>query len=439
MTDLPSQMLDRPLRLVVAERLLSARWPLIALAAALVAAWLGEAVSAVVACLVFLAVAAAVLAPPRSGTAPEASGGGTEGKLPIDSLSTADLTAAVPDALIVFDGGGITVHANEAAVAAFGPFAAGLPLQRKFRAPEMQGLIATLLSGEAESGAVDYVERVPIERLFRVIATRIHSADALFVLVFRDQSETRRIDRMRADFIANASHELRTPLASIAGFVETLRGPARDDPKARDQFLKIMQEQTARMARLIDDLLSLSRLETKPFLASGTEVELRETVDSVIDSLGPMVREMGVEIVREFPPDPVSVAGDRDELFQVFENLLENACKYGRSGKRIIVSIGGQDQGSEAETTICFRDFGPGIAAEHIPRITERFYRVDVEASRGQKGTGLGLAIVKHVLNRHHARLEITSELGRGSTFNAVFPEERLLAPPAHAEMLSSA
>jgi two-component system phosphate regulon sensor histidine kinase PhoR len=226
---------------------------------------------------------------------------------------------------------------------------------------------------------------------------------------------------MRADFIANASHELRTPLASIAGFIETLRGPAREDAKAREQFLKIMQEQTGRMARLIDDLLSLSRLEMKPFLAQGSEVELRETVESVIDSLGPTAIETGVEIVRELPVRPVVVAGSRDELFQVFENLLENACNYGRAGKRVIVSIRpGEDDVEGA--VVGFRDFGPGIAAEHIPRITERFYRVDAEASRGQKGTGLGLAIVKHILTRHKARLSIKSVVGEGSEFAVHFP-----------------
>ena len=159
------------------------------------------------------------------------------------------------------------------------------------------------------------------------------------MVVFKDQSETRRIDRMRADFIANASHELRTPLASITGFVEALRGPARNDAAARESFLKIMQEQTGRMARLIDDLLSLSRLEMKPFLPAGIEVDIRETIDSVIDSLGPLAREAGVEVVREFPEGPVIVAGSRDELFQVFENLLENACKYGQSGGKVVVSI----------------------------------------------------------------------------------------------------
>ena len=209
--------------------------------------------------------------------------------------------------MIIFDGEGAAVHANEAAVAAFGPIATGIPLQRRLRAPEMQQLIEDLLSGKLASAAVDYTERVPIERVFRVIATRIEGEGALFALVFKDQSETRRIDRMRADFIANASHELRTPLASIAGFVETLRGPARDDAAARDNFLKIMQEQTGRMARLIDDLLSLSRLEMKPFLPPGAEVDLRQTIDSVIDSLGPLAREAGVEIISEFPGRP----GDR--------------------------------------------------------------------------------------------------------------------------------
>jgi two-component system phosphate regulon sensor histidine kinase PhoR len=423
MTELPGHMRYRRFRSVVAERLFSARWPLVVLAFALLVTWGSGNLPTGFAAVVLLAVVlTAALAPRRQGMAIEAIGGDNERRPQLDGLSAANLAAAVPDAMIIFGSDGATVHANEAAVAAFGPFTAGLPLQRKFRAPEMQELIGDLLAGVADSSTVDYVERVPIERVFRVAATRIHGNDALFVLVFKDQSDTRRIDRMRADFIANASHELRTPLASIAGFIETLRGPARDDTKARDHFLTIMQEQTGRMARLIDDLLSLSRLEMKPFLAPGSEVDVRETVESVIDALGPMARDVGVEVVRDFPDGPLTVAGDRDELFQVFENLLENACKYGQSGQRVVVSISGPEQGSEGETAVGFRDFGPGIAAEHIPRITERFYRVDVEASRGQKGTGLGLAIVKHILTRHNARLSIKSEIGKGSAFVVHFP-----------------
>lgn len=422
MAEAPRLTLRSLLGSATASRLSAARWPLGALALCLIGLWALGSIAAAIGAFVFgVAAAAVVLAPRRRTIAVEPSADAAETRGALARLSVSDLAAAVPDALIVFDADGMTVHANGPAVAAFGAFGPGLPLQRKFRAPEMQDLIASLLEGRVNVGSVDYVERVPIEHSYRVTATRAGGVAPLFVLVFKDQSEARRIDRMRADFIANASHELRTPLASVAGFVETLRGPAREDAKAREQFLKIMQEQTGRMARLIDDLLSLSRLEMKPLLAQGAEVELRETVESVIDSLGPTALETGVEIVRDFPDRRVVVAGSRDELFQVFENLLENACKYGRSGKRVIVSIRSGEEGA-GSAVVGFRDFGPGIAAEHIPRITERFYRVDANASRGQKGTGLGLAIVKHILTRHKARLSIKSVVGEGSEFAVHFP-----------------
>ena len=423
MAETPSHTRQRRMRAVVAGRLFGARWPLAALAACLLIAWGFGWLSAALAAIVFAVVfATAALAPRRPIRQVEPDREDEDGQRRLETISVADLTSAVPDAIVIFDGDGAALHANEAAVAAFGAFAPGFPLQRRFRTPEMQQLIDDMLSGATESSVVDYIERVPIERVFRVTGTRIRADGALFVLVFKDQSETRRIDRMRADFIANASHELRTPLASITGFVEALRGPARNDAPARESFLKIIQEQTGRMARLIDDLLSLSRLEMKPFLPSGIEVDIREAIDSVIDSLGPLAREAGVEVIREFPEGPVIVAGNRDELFQVFENLLENACKYGQSGGKVVVSIAPPAASAEGETTVTFRDFGPGIAAEHIPRITERFYRVDVDTSRSRKGTGLGLAIVKHILTRHNARLSIRSEVGMGSAFTVHFP-----------------
>ncbi|BCG83209.1 ATP-binding protein [Mesorhizobium sp. 113-3-3] len=340
----------------------------------------------------------------------------------LQRLSGEYLAAAVADPLIIFDRSATIVHANAAAFAAFGGIAPGLSLPLKFRAPEMQSLLDSVLSGTIASDVVDYTEKLPVERAYRVSASSVGHGTDLYVLVFKDQSETRRIDRMRADFIANASHELRTPLASIAGFIETLRGPARNDPAARDQFLQIMQNQTGRMARLIDDLLSLSRLEMKPYLKPGTEVDLRQTVDSVIDSLAPLARENSVVIERDFAKGSLNVPGDRDELFQVFENLLENACKYGQSGGRVVVSITHADDGSEPGIDVTIRDFGPGIPEEHIPRITERFYRIDVETSRTQKGTGLGLSIVKHILTRHNARLTIKSEVGKGAAFAVHLP-----------------
>ncbi|PTE07179.1 ATP-binding protein [Mesorhizobium helmanticense] len=350
----------------------------------------------------------------EGGAAIEASG--------LQRLSGEYLAAAVADPLIIFDRTAMIVHANAAAFAAFGGIAPGLSLSLKFRAPEMQALLDSILSGNVASDVVDYTEKLPVERAYRVSASSVGHGTDLYVLVFKDQSEARRIDRMRADFIANASHELRTPLASISGFIETLRGPARNDPAAREQFLQIMQNQTGRMARLIDDLLSLSRLEMKPYLKPGNEVDLRQTVDSVIDSLGPLARENGVAIERDFAEGPLDVPGDRDELFQVFENLLENACKYGQSGGRVVVSIAPGDAGPEPGIDVTIRDFGPGIAEEHIPRITERFYRVDVENSRTQKGTGLGLSIVKHILTRHNARLSIKSEVGKGAAFSVHLP-----------------
>ncbi|AZO71835.1 MAG: two-component sensor histidine kinase [Mesorhizobium sp.] len=340
----------------------------------------------------------------------------------LQRLSGEYLAAAVADPLIIFDRTAAIVHANAAAFAAFGGLAPGMSLSLKFRAPEMQALLDGIVSGAVASDVVEYTEKLPVERTYRVSASSVGHATGLYVLVFKDQSEARRIDRMRADFIANASHELRTPLASIAGFIETLRGPARGDPAARDQFLQIMQNQTGRMARLIDDLLSLSRLEMKPYLGPGTEVDLRQTIDSVIDSLGPLASENGVVIEWDFIDGPLSVPGDRDELFQVFENLLENACKYGQSGGRVTVSIAGSEDGQEAGIDVTIRDYGPGIAEEHIPRITERFYRVDVENSRTQKGTGLGLSIVKHILTRHNARLSIKSEVGKGAAFTVHLP-----------------
>ena len=407
---------------VAAERLRDRQWIILAAALAMLGLyWAGGARPVPVLLAMVAVVVVAALAPRHTrqhdnpGATPRTSG------RVLDSISPVDLAAAVPDPLLLFDRQGIVVHANDSAKTFLGSVSPGMAVQLKFRAPEMQELIEQVLSAPGPR-AIDYVERVPIERAFRVVATPVGEGTGLFALIFRDQSEARRIDRMRADFIANASHELRTPLASITGFIETLRGPAKNDAAAHDNFLQIMQSQTGRMARLIDDLLSLSRLEMKPYLRPGTKVDIRETVESVIDSLNPLARESGIVIVKELPAGPVEVPGSRDELFQVFENLLENACKYGQSGGRVVVAIDAPEAAGKSEVTVSFRDFGPGIAEEHIPRITERFYRVDVETSRAQKGTGLGLSIVKHILTRHNARLSIKSEVGKGALFTVHLP-----------------
>lgn len=402
-------------------RLWEARWYLLAgLAAVTVAYGFGPGRAWALPVAVLLLFAALFSAKPRAVRIAEKAGEvEAEG---LQRLSGEYLAAAVADPLIIFDRSTTVVHANAAAFVAFGGMSPGLSLPLKFRAPEMQALLDSVVSGKIASDELDYLEKLPVERVYRVSASSVGHGTDLFVLVFKDQSEARRIDRMRADFIANASHELRTPLASISGFIETLRGPARNDPAAREQFLQIMQNQTSRMARLIDDLLSLSRLEMKPYLKAGARVDLRQTLESVIDSLGPLARDSNLVVERDFAEGQFAVPGDRDELFQVFENLLENACKYGQSGGRVSVSVAPGGTVAEPTVDVTIRDFGPGIPEEHIPRITERFYRVDVETSRAQKGTGLGLSIVKHILTRHNARMSIRSELGKGAAFTVHLP-----------------
>jgi two-component system phosphate regulon sensor histidine kinase PhoR len=407
---------------LAAGRLAQNRWMLAAgwVAVLAVAFAAGAPLAIITAAMVFL-LAVAFSAPRRTRRERQADRAAAAEAGRLDGLSAQSLAAAVSDPLIIFDAAGTAVHVNDAARSAFGAIAPGLSLLMKFRAPEMQSAIERVRTGGAASEVVDYVERVPIERVYKVTASAIGRGTGLFVVVFKDQSETRRIDRMRADFIANASHELRTPLASISGFVETLRGPAKNDAAARDHFLQIMQNQTQRMARLIDDLLSLSRLEMKPYLPPGATVDVSQIVQSVIDSLSPLAKESGVVIEQAFGAEPVKARGDRDELFQVFENLLGNACKYGQSGGRVTVSID-KANAPDPEVAVTIRDYGPGIPEEHIPRITERFYRIDVDNSRAQKGTGLGLSIVKHILTRHNARLSIKSTVGEGAAFTVHLP-----------------
>ncbi|HEX2135039.1 MAG TPA: ATP-binding protein, partial [Microvirga sp.] len=236
------------------------------------------------------------------------------------------------------------------------------------------------------------------------------------LITLRDLTQQQRIERMRADFVANASHELRTPLAALLGFIETLRGPARDDPLARERFLPIMQAQAERMSRLISDLLSLSRIEVNEHVRPGTPVNLAEVIGHVGEGLGPVARETGVELILDLPPGPLPVLGERDELVRVFENLVENAIKYGAAGKRVEVVLR-RVEAPRPQAEVAVRDFGPGIPPEHVPRLTERFYRVDATESRQKGGTGLGLALVKHILARHRGTLAIDSEVGRGSTF----------------------
>ncbi|NOT72524.1 MAG: phosphate regulon sensor histidine kinase PhoR [Hyphomicrobium sp.] len=336
------------------------------------------------------------------------------------------LVEGLPDPAIALDGRGGVLAANGLASELFGGAQAGRHISQITRAPELLAAVDTALaSRESQSCRMDF--KVPVERSLvgTVAPLRTVAQDTetpQLIVVLRDLTEQDRLVRMRADFVANASHELRTPLASLKGFVETLQDAAKDDPEARGRFLKIMQQQAERMARLIDDLLSLSRIEMRAHVMPRDAIDLAMIVAHVVQTLAPIAKEKAIAIDVS-PVSKALVTGDRDELIQVFQNLIENAIKYSRTGGRVgvrtEVSSAAQRPG---RITVSITDDGPGIAAEHLPRLTERFYRVNATQSRNAGGTGLGLAIVKHVLNRHQAELHIESVIGQGSTFRVTFP-----------------
>ncbi|MBY0611999.1 MAG: two-component sensor histidine kinase [Beijerinckiaceae bacterium] len=341
---------------------------------------------------------------------------------------------AVPEPLIIIDNRALVVFANAAARSSLPNCKENNPVSFALRAPLVLNAVDQVLRGERMM-SVEYHERVPVERFFEVTVARIDRPRSAgladpqempresVVILMRDITQLQRIQNMRVDFIANASHELRTPLASIIGFIETLQGPAKNDLAARDRFLSIMVSQARRMARLVDDLLSLSRIELTQHVAPSEKVDIVGVLGMMTDTLSGLARERGVEIETSGAVDqPIHVLGDRDELLRVFENLIENAIKYGKSGKRVVVSVERRTAGRTNEVEIAVQDFGPGIPPEHVPRLTERFYRVDVGASHEQGGTGLGLAIVKHIINRHRGRLAVDSRLGEGSRFTVSLP-----------------
>jgi two-component system phosphate regulon sensor histidine kinase PhoR len=288
------------------------------------------------------------------------------------------------------------------------------------RAPDVADAVRRVSAG-GEAERATWSERVPVERLFEVSVAPVSLAGAFaIVLSFHDLTEPRRLERMRTDFIANASHELRTPLASLLGFVETLQGPAREDAAARERFLAVMADQARRMSRLIDDLLSLSRIEQSEHVRPSTRVDLADVARRVAGSLDALAREEGARIELALDEGAI-VRGDPDELMRVAENLVENAIKYGaKPGEGAQVRIVAGRAGAAA--ILAVSDRGPGVERHHLPRLTERFYRADASASRAKGGTGLGLAIVKHIVVRHGGRLVIESEPGEGATFRAVIP-----------------
>ena len=339
--------------------------------------------------------------------------------------------AALPEPLLLLDPDRQVVRANAAAEILLGERLIGRDLAGTLRHPAVLAATDAVLRGAGDR-VVEFELTVPLERHLsaRIAPLHPHTAEgAAAVLVLNDHTELKRAERLRADFVANASHELRTPLASLVGFIETLRGPARDDKAAGERFLGIMAEQAARMQRLVDDLLSLSRIEMNEHRPPTGEVDLGALIRSVADALEQRAAARRMRIGLTLPDDLPPVQGDADELVQVFQNLIDNAIKYGTPGTAVEIearhlqrALAGARPGQRASVAVSVQDHGAGIAREHLPRLTERFYRVDPARSRELGGTGLGLAIVKHIVSHHRGVLEIQSEPGEGSVFTVQLP-----------------
>lgn len=333
------------------------------------------------------------------------------------------LLSGVPMPLLVVARDHFIVAANAPAQALFAAGAEGLEGRHHgllIRAPELLTAVEAALTRGQASVLRLVTPGMPQDRVHEVTVTPV---DEGALLAFADLTAAEETDRMRRDFVANVSHELRTPLTAISGFVETLQGAAKHDPVARDRFLSIMRHEAERMNRLVRDLLHLSRVEAEERIRPGTVVDLAALARSVVDTLQPQARAAEVSIALSGAEAPIPLRADSDQMVQVLTNLIENAVKYGSPpGSRVTVSLSREEGPRGPQLRIAVVDQGPGIDSRHIPRLTERFYRVDSHRSREKGGTGLGLAIVKHIVQRHRGRLVIESDLGKGSKFSILLP-----------------
>jgi two-component system, OmpR family, phosphate regulon sensor histidine kinase PhoR len=326
------------------------------------------------------------------------------------------------------------LFANQAAKDVLGPAIEGRHHAMALRTPSVLSSIARCLSTRETSEARHSVPLGTRDQVFRVSVSSVEGGDVDGVLcILQDITATEEASQMRRDFVANVSHELKTPLTSLMGFIETLRGPARNDPAAQERFLAIMDREAGRMNRLVRDLLQLSRVEAEERVRPSDPVDLAGLIQMTVATLRPQALAAGIDVQFEVPDEKPIVPGDADQLTQVFHNLIENGIKYGarQSVLRVVMTVVAATPGPMVQVDII--DQGEGIPAIHLPRLTERFYRVDAHRSRERGGTGLGLAIVKHIVQRHRGRLLVESAVGEGSTFSVLLPAEQQQPPrPAH-------
>ncbi|PWE18826.1 histidine kinase [Marinicauda salina] len=371
---------------------------------------------------------------------------------PVDSETAEAMLDRLSLPVLLIGPAGRIERANPAARAFLGLGVERGLLSTVLRQPRVLEAVNAALRGE-RGATVEYSTRAPLESHVRAIVEPIRlptpeQTPLRAMLVLADETASKRAERMRADFLANASHELRTPLASLSGFIDTLSGPARDDPEASERFLGIMREQTERMRRLINDLLSLSRVEMNEHVPPSGECDLAALAGDVVRTLSPMAEPRGLSIAVEAPDEPVRIGGDRDQIYEVIENLVENALKYSRDGGRVRIVVRTDRSRDSAEqpaeriaadsarltlaapaidpaaryAVVRVYDEGAGIERRYLPRLSERFFRVSGQKSGPRSGTGLGLAIVKHIVSRHRGGFAVESAPGSGSVFTVFFP-----------------
>lgn len=366
----------------------------------------------------------------------------------IEIVGLAELTPlleAMPDPALLVDAESRIVGSNAAARRQMQFEARGQFLTSILRHPDVLEAVHGAVR-EGETHAVEYETPAQVDRHTRCyVAPVTWGAERAAMLVFHDQTARISTERMRADFLANASHELRTPLASLTLLIETISGPARDNAADRDRFLGMMQVQADRMRRLIDDLLSLSRIELDEHVPPSDRADLAAVAREVADSLAPVLKERNVRLDLRVPEKPVRVVGERFQLAQVVQNLVDNAVKYTPEGGVVSVEVAASGDREEAIAQagrrweeagrvalltpaaaanrsyafVRVEDSGPGVDKQFLPRLGERFFRVERELGNERGGTGLGLAIVKHIINRHRGGFLIESQPGRGSAFTA--------------------
>ena len=324
------------------------------------------------------------------------------------------LEAIVEPVLVI--AAGRVEEANGAARDVLGNHITGQDVRLAIRHPAAAERL-TAPVGEGSSEAINLVGLGTLDQRWELRVTDLPDGRRVAHLI--DQTRSYAAERMRVDFVANASHELRTPLASILGFAETLADGAGEDPAMRDRFLKVMADEARRMQRLVEDLISLSRIEAEKYRLPDASVDLADLVSEVHSEMMDSADVRAAEIVTDIAADVPPVGGDRVQLSQALHNLIGNAMKYGRAGTPVTVKLW-RDASNMVRLSV--GDEGDGIPPEHIPRLTERFYRVDSGRSRALGGTGLGLAIVKHIVERHRGRLDIASQVGRGTVVTILLP-----------------